>query len=95
MILAILYLYVAPMPPVKFGSICIMVWEKMSFEEFQDGHHGHQNGMNLAVLIISMSPKCLPPSYSLIWLTVREQMCFKSFKTATMAAILDIGTERI
>ena len=46
----ILTLYVALMPPIKFGSIPITVWEEMLFEEFQDGHHsshlGSRNRMN-------------------------------------------------
>ena len=40
-----------------------MVWEEMSFEEFQDGHRGghlgYQNGMILAILnlcVIVMPP---------------------------------------
>ena len=31
----------------------------MSFEEFQDGHHGHRNGTNLAILnlhVVTMPP---------------------------------------
>ena len=39
MILAILNLYIALMPLIKFGLIRIAVWKEMSFEEFQDGHH--------------------------------------------------------
>ena len=64
MILAILNLYVAPMPPINLGSICIMVWEEMSFEEFQDGCHGSHlgcwNGTNLAVLNLHVFP--MPPT---------------------------------
>ena len=49
--LAILNLYVATMPPID--SICLMVWEEMSFEEFQDrcrgGHLGYRNETILAV----------------------------------------------
>ena len=40
--------------PSSFGSIWLMVWEEMSFEEFQDGHHGghlgYRNGMILSIL---------------------------------------------
>ena len=48
-VLAILNLHVAPMPPTKFwfqclplsfGSICITIWEQIRFEDFQDGHLG-------------------------------------------------------
>ena len=50
--------------PSSFGSIHTMVWEEMSLEEFQDGcHSGHlanQNGMNLAVLNLHVSP--MPPT---------------------------------
>ena len=46
-ILAILNLYVAPMPPVKFR---LKLWE-MSFEEFQDGHHGGHLGYRKGAII--------------------------------------------
>ena len=50
--------------PSSLGSIRIMVWEKMSFEEFQDGPHGGylgcQNGTNLAFLNLHVSP--MPPT---------------------------------
>ena len=40
-----------------------MVWEEMSFEEFQDGHHGghcgYQNGTILAILNLCVS--VMPP----------------------------------
>ena len=46
-ILAILNLYVAPMPHTKFwsfGSIWLIVWEEMLFEEFQNGGYlGYRN----------------------------------------------------
>ena len=38
--LAILNLYVAPMPPMTFPSKQLTVWKVMSFEEFRDGHQG-------------------------------------------------------
>ena len=72
--------------PSGLGSIPFTVWEQMFFEEFQDGPHGshfwRRNGTNLAVLnlYVSMSPKCLPPSFSLIRLTVPEQMSFQDFQ---------------
>ena len=38
----------------SFSSIGLTVWKEISFEEFQDGHHGshlgHQNGTILAIL---------------------------------------------
>ena len=50
--------------PSSLCSICIMIWEEMSFEEFQDGSHGGhfgcQNGTNLAVLNLHVSP--MPPT---------------------------------
>ena len=52
----------------------------MSFEEFQDGHQAShlecRNGTNLAVLKL----QCLPLSFSLIWLTVQNQMSFQDFQ---------------
>ena len=42
-----------------------------------------------------MSPQRLPPSFSLIRLTVWEQTLFQDFHKATMEAILEIGMERI
>ena len=70
-----------------------MVWEEMPFEEFQDGHHGgylgYQNGMILAILNLYVTMMPLP-SFDL-----RFGRCsLKNFKMATLAAILDIGTER-
>ena len=53
-ILAILNLYVVPMPPIKFRLNPIYGLGGMSFEEFQaghrGGHHGYQNGTILAIL---------------------------------------------
>ena len=52
--------------PSSFGSIQLMVWEEMSFEEFQDGHHGgnlgYQNRMILAILNLYVAP--MPPIVS-------------------------------
>ena len=64
MIFSILNLYVA-IPPIKcllssFGSIYLMVWEEMSFEEFQDGGHlGYRNGTILAILNLHVT--VMPP----------------------------------
>ena len=63
-ILAILNLCVTVMPPSSFSSIRFRVWEKMSFEEFQDGHHGchlgYQNKMILAILNLHVAT--MPPT---------------------------------
>ena len=63
MSLVILNLYLAPTLPIDFGSIQLMVWEELLFEEFQDGHHsghlGYQNGMILAILNLYITP--MPP----------------------------------
>ena len=48
--------------PSSFGSIPPTVWEEMSFEVFQDGHHGGHLGYEktiLAILSLYNSPK--PP----------------------------------
>ena len=52
----------------------------MSFQDFQDGHHGghlgYWNRTNLAILNL----QCLPQSLGSIWLTVLEQMWFEDFQ---------------
>ena len=74
MILAILNVCVTVMPPIKFGSIRLTVWEELSFEEFQNGRHGdypwYRNGTILAILnhcVTMMSPVkfWLHPTYGL------------------------------
>ena len=58
-----------------------MVWEEMSFEEFQDGGHlDYRNGMNLCPTVKPPIKFRLSPTYG--------------FGGETLAAILDIGTER-
>ena len=71
--------------PSSFGSIQLMVWEEMSFEEFQDGHHGghlgYQNRTNLAILNLYVAP--MPPIKFRLHLTyglVRDVL--KNFKMA-------------
>ena len=63
MILAILNLCVTVMPPISFSSIALTVWEEISFEEFQDCHHGghlgYRNGMILAILNLCVT--VMPP----------------------------------
>ena len=50
--------------PSSFGSIRLMVWEDMSFAEFQDGRHGghlgYQNRMILAILNLYIT--LMPPT---------------------------------
>ena len=50
--------------PSNLGSIPITVWEEIAFEEFQDSPHGShigcQNGTNLPVLNLHVSP--MPPT---------------------------------
>ena len=47
--------------PSSFGSIPPTIWEEISFEVFQDGHHGghlgYGNGTILAILSLYNSPK--------------------------------------
>ena len=49
--------------PLSFGSICHMVWDEISFKEFQDGRHdgnlGFRNGMILAILNLYVT--VMPP----------------------------------
>ena len=72
-----------------------MVWEEMSFEEFQDGRRGghllYQKGTILAILnLCDASHKVLVESD----LHFGRRCRLKKYKMAAMAAILDIGTER-
>ena len=74
-ILAILNLYVALMPPIKFGlHLTYMVWEEMSVDEFHDGspggHFGYRNGtifasLNLCVTVMPPTKFWLNPTYGL------------------------------
>ena len=82
-ILAILNLYVAPMPPIMFRlNLTCCLGEEMWFEEFKDGHRGghlgYRNGTILAILNLCVT--VMPP--------------IKFWLNQTLAAILDIGTER-
>ena len=70
------------MPP-SLGSICIMVWEEMPFDEFQDGHLGCRNGMHLIVLNFHVSlNQVSAPSDLPFWSRCRFKI---------LVAILDIG----
>ena len=95
--LAIPHLCVTVMPPIKFGSVRLTVWEDMSFEEFQDGHRGghleYLNGpilaiLNLCVTVVPLIKFWLNPTYG--WKKCR----LKNFKMAAMATVLDIGSKR-
>ena len=54
-----------------------MVWEVMSFEEFQDGRH--LKGRILAVLNLCVTVE-FPSSFGSIQLTVWEEMSFEEFQ---------------
>ena len=59
--LAILNLHVSPIPPTKVCLIWLTIQEQMSFEYFQDGHHGrYQKGVILAVLNLYVT--LMPPT---------------------------------
>ena len=65
----------------------------MAFEEFQDGGHlGYLNRMILAILNLC---HCDASHQVLAQSNFRfgRRCCLKYFKMATMAAILDMGTE--
>ena len=50
--------------PPSLSSIRLTVWEQMSFQDFQDGHHGghlgYRNGKNLAILNLQVTE--MPPT---------------------------------
>ena len=65
----------------------------MSFEEFQDGCHGYQNGTILAILNFCVT--VMPSIKFQLNRTGFGRRCpLKNFQMATLAAILDIGMER-
>ena len=81
-ILAILNLYVAPMPPIKF-------WLNPSYSLGGDGGHlGYQNRTILAILNLYVAP--MPPIKFWHNLTWFERCRFKNLKMAPVAAFLDI-----
>ena len=65
MILAILYLHVATMPPTVWAK-SDEVPEEMLFEDFKDGHHlGYWNRRTLAILnlyVATMAPTKFQPN---------------------------------
>ena len=75
-ILTIPNLYVAPMPPTNVGfnphyGLGDVVWRISRWPPWISEWNE---------LGSSESPQCLPPSFSLIWLTVRKQMTFLDFQ---------------
>ena len=70
----------------------------MSFEEFQDCHHGHQF-LDIGTEWLSNSESTCHP-YVSHQVSAHSDLLFgrrcglKNFKMAAMAAILDIGTEQ-
>ena len=75
-ILAILNLYVAPMPPIKFWRIS-WISERNNFSNSESLCHCDASHQVSAQSDLGSERRC----------------CLKNFKMATMAAILDIGTE--
>ena len=77
-----------------------MVWEEMSFEEFQDGRcGGHLRYWNRTILaILNLYVTVMPPIVSAKSVLLFGRRCrLKTFNTAALAAILDIldiGTEQ-
>ena len=63
MILATLNLYVASLPPTKFGLNPTGFMIRMWFEDFQDGHYGgHLGYLNIKILaILNLYVALMPP----------------------------------
>ena len=80
--------------PSSFGSIQLKVWE-MSFEEFQDSHHGgHLGYRNWTILaILNLCSDASHQVFAQSDLRFGRGCRLKNFKMAAIAAILDIGTE--
>ena len=75
-----------------------MVWEEISFEEFQNGrngeHLGYRNGKISAILNLYNAPMS-PIKFQLNLTYGLGRVCrLKNFKMTPVAAILDIWTER-
>ena len=75
----------------SFDSIRSIVWEEMSFEEFQDGHHdGHLGYLNrriLAILNLCVTVM-LPIKFWSIQLMVWEEMSFEEFHNGVHGGLL-------
>ena len=61
----------------------------MSFEEFQDGHHGSHLGYWIGTIlaILNLYNASMPPIVT--W----EEILFEEFQDGPLLAILDIGME--
>ena len=59
--LAILNISVTVMLPTKFWLNPTWVWEKMSFEEFQDGFHGAILDIGMILAILNLCVTVMPP----------------------------------
>ena len=83
--------------PPSFSLIRLTVQEQMSFQDFQDGHHGGHlgdwNGMNLAIqnLHVIQMPSI---KFGLNPTPFCSRHNLKIFKMTTVVAILDIRMER-
>ena len=64
----------------------------MSFEKFQDGHHGYRNNLSNSESLCRSDPSHKVSAQSDLWFWRRYRL--KDFKMAAMVAILDIGTEQ-
>ena len=87
--------------PLSLGSIGPMVWEEMSFEEFQDGGHiGHANKMILAILNLCVTVMLpikfwLNQTYGLGGVSFEEfqdghHRCHLGYRNGTTSAILNL-----
>ena len=76
-----LNLYITPMPPIKLW-LRIMVWEEMSFEEFQDGHSGgHLGYWNRTILVIlNLCVTVMPPTKFQLKQTTVLEMLLEEFQ---------------
>ena len=84
--LAILNLHVAPMPPINVGfnphySLGDVVWRIARLPPWPPSWMSVWNELGS-----SESSQCLPPSFSLIWLTVREQTSFQDIQASHHSA---------
>ena len=93
-IIPILNLYLTTMPPIKFGSIWHMVWEEMLFGEFQRQPSWISEWNDSS----NSDSLCHSNASHQVWaqsdLRFGRRCPLKNFKITTMAAILDIGSER-
>ena len=76
--LAILNLYVVPMHPIVWAQSALRFWRRYHLKNFKMASVAAI--LDVGMERISMSPQCLPPSFSLIRLPVRAQMSFQDFQ---------------